>query len=304
VISIRSCGCPRRFVAGHLLFFFLLALFLGTAANEAEAQRRGVQPRPIPYSELEREQGIERLAEMRQMGFEGVHSFLFELRVMPRRGAEERFRGQMWGSRNRQGPVFRYEIWSPGEQEKQTLRFFVQNGFEPEIWIYDTAAEQAAVRQLGREELFTPVEGTDFTPFDLQMPFLFWEDFAYEGLSRVRGRSAHGFLVYPPAELAREFPWLEGVRMFLDAEFNALLGAELVGEGNEVLRSFNIIDIKGVDDEWIPKSIDYRDRRSGDKTRLSIQGAAMGLPEEPFPFSPQALEESFPVIPRERFSFF
>src|SRR5690606_23905200 len=120
----------------------------------------------------------------------------------------------------------------------------------------------------------------------------------------VRGRSSHGFLMYPPAEVAAAFPWLEGVRMFLDAEFNALTGAELVGEENEVLRSFNIIDIKRVDDEWIVKTIDYRNRSSGDKTRLSIGGAVLDLPEAPFSFKPEALEDSFPTVPREDFSFF
>ena len=297
-------GCRLRIGRlSFLLIAFAFAFLWGAILPEAEAQRR-LPPRPIPYSELERAEGVERLDEMRRMGFAGVHSFLFDLRVMPRRGAEERFRGQVWGSQNELGPVFRYEIRYNGEQEGRTLRFFVQNGFEPEIWTHDTSEPEAPARKLAIEEIFTPIDGTDFTPFDLQMPFLFWEDFAYEGLSRVRGRSAHGFLMYPPAEMAAEYPWLQGVRMFLDAEFNALLGAEVAGNESDVLRSFNIIDIKAVEEEWIPKTIDYRNRVSGDKTRLTIRGAAMGLPEDAFPFTPEALEESFPTIPRERFSLF
>lgn len=273
------------------------------ALQRVEAQRR-LAPRPIPYSELDRHEGEQRLEEMRQLGIDGVYTFLFELRVMPRRGEEQSFRGQMWGSRTAAGPIFRYDIWEPGKQEQRVLRFLAQNGPEPAIWMYDTAEPGAEVRQLEQADLFEPIQGTDFVPFDLQMPFIYWEEFAYEGLRRVRGRSSHGFLMYAPDDLKEEFPWLEGVRMYLDAEFNALTGAEIVDSRGRNLRSFNIIEIKRVGDQWIVKTIDYRDRRTGDKTRLAIRGAAMDLPEDFFEFVPEALAEPFPTLPRERFQFF
>lgn len=278
-------------------------VLLGVVLPEASGQRR-LPPRSIPYSELEREEGIARLEEMRQMGIEGVYSFLFELRVMPRRGEEKRFQGQMWGSRNALGPVYRYEIWSREESDSRVLRFLVQNGSAPGIWMYDTAAPEAGVRELPREELFSPIEGMDFTPFDLQMPFVYWEDFAYEGLSRVRGRSSHGFLMNPPSGLAGEFPWLAGVRMFLDAEFNALTGAEVVGEEGKVLRSFNIIEIKRVEEQWLVKTIDFRNEETGNKTRLSIGAAALNLAEDRFAFTPETLARAFPSVSRDEFTFF
>lgn len=303
MIFFRHSGCRRLFARWFLRLSIFLALLSAGALPTADAQRR-LPPRSIPYSELEREEGVERLEEMRRLGIPGVYSFLFDLRVMPRRGEESRFRGQMWGARDSRGPAFRYEIRVPGDQENRILRYFARNGFEPEIWAYDTSDEESGVREVPLEELFTPIGPTGFTPFDLQMPFIFWEEFAYEGLSRVRGRSSHGFLMYPPDNVKREFPWLEGVRMFLDAEFNALTGAELVGEGSEVIRSFNIIEVKRVEDEWIVKTIDYRNGRSGDKTRLSIGGAALDLPEEDFSFSPDTLQDSFPTLPRDQFNFF
>jgi hypothetical protein len=241
---------------------------------------------------------------MRQLGIEGTYTFVFELRVMPRRGEERTLRGQMWGSRTAAGPVFRYEIWEPGRQQDRVLRFLAQNGPEPELWFFDTASEADEARPLRTSELFTPIQGTDFVPFDLQMPFLFWNDFAYEGLRRVRGRSSHAFLMYAPEELRREFSWLEGVRMFLDAEFNAVSSAEIVNAAGETIRSFQILDIKGLDNQWFPRSIDYRDARTGDRTRLSIQAAALNLPAESFPFLPQTLSHPFPVVPRDRLTFF
>ena len=298
-----------RHQTGSQFFFRRLTVavcflsFLGGMSLPLEAQRR-IQPRPIPYSELEREQGEQRLAEMRQMGIEGVYSFLFELRVMPRRGEDRRLTGQLWGSRSPAGPVFRYEFRSPEAADERPLRFLVQNGFAPEIWSHDTGEAVPETRKLTLGQLFSEIKGTDFTAFDLQMPYIFWLDFAYEGLSRVRGRSSHGFLMYPPPNFQAAYPWLEGVRIFLDAEFNALTGAEVLGAGGEVLRSFNIMEIKRVEEEWIVKTIDYRDRVTGDKTRLSIRGAAFGLLQDDFPFSPDELEQPFPRIPRDQFSLF
>lgn len=238
------------------------------------------------------------------MGIPGVNSFRFELRVMPRRGSERVFHGQLWSSQHAEGPVYRYEIWEPGRQQDGILRFLAQNGPNPMLWVFDTSEENCEVRKLEQADLFNRIKGTDFVPFDLQMPFLYWEDFAYEGLRRVRGRSSHVFLMYAPDELKSAFPWIEGVRIFLDAEFNAVTSAELVDAEGEVLRSFGLVDLKRVGDEWIPKTLDYRDRRTGDRTRFSIRGAAMNLPEKNFEFKPEALAEPFPVLPRERFTFF
>lgn len=268
-----------------------------------EAQRR-LPPRPIPYSELDREEGEQRLVELRRVGIEGVYTFLFELRVMPRRGKETVFRGQMWGNRNAEGPVYRYDLWETGKQEERVQRYLVQNGVKSGIWLFDTAEKEKGVVKLEVGDLFTPIRETTFDPFDLLMPFIYWENFEYQGLSRVRGRSSHGFLMLPPGEVAAEFPWLQGVRMFIDAEFNALTGAEIVGSNGEVLRVFNIIDIKGIDDQWFPKTIDYRNEKTGNKTRLSLQAAALQLPEERFEFVPAALAEPFPALPRDRFTFF
>lgn len=286
-----------------LRLFLLIALLVGFADSEMAAQRR-LPERPIPYTELEREEGIERLREMRQMGIGGVYSLLAEVRVMPRRGKENRFQGQVWGAHNEFGPVYRYEFWDREKSEKGILRFLIQNGENPSIWFYDTADPDSGVRKIPTEELFTPIGEMDFTPFDLQLPFVYWDNFTYEGLSRVRGRSSHRFLMEPPASLSEAFPWLEGVRMFLDAEFNAMTGAEVVGEDGVTLRAFNIIDIKRVEDQWLIKTIDFRNETSGDKTRLSIGAAALNLEEKRFQFTPEMLERPFPSVPREEFVIF
>jgi len=290
----------RFFLNCRLLLLSGLAVLLSVSI--LEAQRR-LPPRQIPYTELEREEGMARLAEMRELGVEGVYTLLFEIRVMPRRGEEKRFQGQLWGSRNAAGPVFRYEIWDPENENAGTERLLVQSGGDPSVWMVNSSDLENGVRQISEEEIFEPLGELEVAPFDFQLPFVYWKEFEYEGLSRVRGRSSHGFLMKPPGRLSDEFPWLKGVRMFLDAEFNAMTGAEIVGEKG-VLRSFNIIDIKKVGDQWIVKTIDFRDETTGDKSRLRIGAAALDLDEEMFDFSPDGLLRAFPAVSRDEFDFF
>jgi hypothetical protein len=137
--------------------------------------------------------------------------------------------------------------------------------------------------------------GTDLTAFDLQMPFLFWSDFVFEGLARVRGRPAHVFLLYPPAEVTGRRPDLTGVRVYLDTQFNALVQAEQIGAENRTLKSITILDLKKVDEQWIPKSIDVRDELTRNKTRFAVTGAAVGLDLLATLFEPAALAD--PVLP-------
>lgn len=280
---------------------FLLAVtgsgFLAPVA--ADAQRRPAQ-RPIPYSELDREQGEQRLYEMRQFSFPTVYAFRFDVRAMPRRGEERRFSGRLWGDRDEDGPVVRYEIVrGPG---RGLLRFLVRGSGEPEIWEYDAELPGRGVVLLGMEDLFREIEDTDFSPFDLQMPFLFWREFDYEGLRRVQARSAHIFLMHPPEEFAPAHPRLAGVRMFLDAEFNALLGADLLDTSGQATKTFRIAEIKRLGDDWLVRAIDYRDVRTGNRTRMTIRSAAVDLPAQRFDFSPGALDRAFPEVPQERFS--
>ena len=75
----------------------------------------------------------------------------------------------------------------------------------PQIWRWTQGSGNPA-EPPGIKALFEPVSGTNLTAFDLQMPFLYWPDFIYEGLARMHGRPAHQFLFYPPADVAAQYP--------------------------------------------------------------------------------------------------
>ena len=278
--------------------FFVLAAILA-AALDGRAQGKGYHPPPeyLQLSKPDQEEGRRIIAAFRQMGLAAGDFYLeFDLHVLPRRGPERVQHGQIWGSRNDQGAVSRVVLKDETGGERRLL---VQNGPQPAIWSWQTGA--AAAQRLGLAEQFLPLAETDLTPFDLQMPFLFWNDFTFEGVARLRGRPAHRFLFLPPPDVAAAHPALTGVRVSLDTQFHALVDTELIGEGGRVLKTVSLLEVKKVQeqseskkgqDQWIVKTIDLRDETTRNKTRFAVTGAALGLNLAPALFDPATLADS------------
>lgn len=288
-----------RYRPVFILFLLLPAYLL--PENEGFAQRR-LGDRIDPIEELDREKGEAFLAEFRRLGLRGDYSFEFELRTMPYRGEERFLEGRMWGGRNERGPVTLFEI-RESEAPENRIRLLVQSGERPAVWRAEpTGSGGYETRRLGIEDWFSPIMDTDYTPFDLQMPFVFWREFEYEGVFRVRGRPCHIFNMEAPAAFAERASGLSSVRMYLDAEFQALFRAESVAGTGEVERVFSVIDFKKVQDEWIVKTIDLRDETSRDKTRFRVNRAALNAALPDSAFEPENLGGELPEVANDRFS--
>lgn len=213
------------------------------------------------------------LEQMRRQGIAGDYYLEFQLRVMPRRGDERLIAGRMWGGRNEIGPLTRVSLAAAADGADR--RLLIQNGPRSSVWRWDPAK---GVEMLGVSALFEPlVAGTEITAFDLQMPFIYWENFSYEGLARVRGRPAHVLVMKPPAEFAAKHPTLTGVRVNVDTQFNALMQTELLGSGGVVVKTLSVVDLKKVGEQWIVKTVDVRDEATHNKTRFSVVAAALDL---------------------------
>lgn len=259
-----------------------LAFFLSLAA---QAQSR-VRPEP-QYAftgNADPAEGRKILAEVRKLGLAGDYALNFTLRAMPRRGDERSVSGRLYGTRNTQGPISLVEF-PPGTAGAR--RILVQNGVQSAVWT--VPQDGAAAVAVGAAQLFVPLAGTELTAFDLQMPFLFWNDCVFEGVVSVRGRPAHRFLAYPPAEIAAARPELTGVRFYLDTQFSALVQAEEIGPAREPTRTISVLDLKRTQDQWIVRTIDLRNETTRDKTRFRITGAALNLTLPPIVFAPAHL---------------
>jgi len=269
-----------RLRAGLLALATLLA---GTWCAQAQPQGR---PRPafVTPTQIDREEGERFLDTFRRSGMDGDYAWDFRLIVRPRRGEETIYHGRLWGMFSQQGPLTRLRIAEPGGEP---LDLLLQNGPRPRAWRWDAAAGKAC--EVTGAELFTPVlAASDYTIFDLIMPFVYWQEWEYEGTVRVRGRPAHHFLMYPPdGDAARERAG--GVRMVIDSAFNALLRADWVSEQGRALRTFTVVSFKKVGEHWIVRTIDLANPVTRDRTRFEVSAAAVGLMLPAAMFTPAAL---------------
>jgi hypothetical protein len=260
-------------------------LALAAPAGAADAPLRPA-PHPLGSGQADQAEGRRALQEFRRAGIVGGYWLSFELRVMPRQGEERSVRGQLFGQRSELGPLTRLDL--AGTQ------WLIRSGSAPATWSLPRPG--AAAHELAAGESLSPVAGTDLTVFDLQMPFLYWDDFVYEGLAKIRGRPAYSFILYPPADLAAQRPELTAVRVALDTQFHALVQAELLGAKGEPWKTITVLDLKKTGEQWIVKSIDLRNHRTRDKTRFNVNATALNLDLPAAAFTPAGLAGEPPSL--------
>ena len=256
-----------------------------------QAQQKGFRPLPR-YAQTtapDQEEGRRLLAQFRALTEAGEGFFSFDFRVLPRRGPERRVAGLLWRGTDGAAPVTRI-VLHPGAPEAEQ-RWLVRGGTQPGLWTWRRAGSESPVALEG-PALFEPMAGTDVTAFDLQMPFLYWTDFVFEGVMRVRGRTARVFLLYPPETFATRHPNLTGVRVYLDLEYGAMVQAEQLGAEGRTVKTMTVIDLKKVGERWIVKSIDLRNEATRDKTRFAVTGAAVDARFAARVFLPESLGET------------
>jgi hypothetical protein len=273
----------------------LFCFIAGEVPCHGQSKTYRPPPNYVQFGKPDQVEGRRIIEDFRQRGLLSDIYLQFELRVMPRRGEERTVAARLWAGHNEKGPIWRLEL-NPGDAIGQR-RLIVQNGPQSALWSWRPGA---AVAQLGIDALFERLADTDLTAFDLQMPFLFWNDFVFEGVARVRERPANVFLMYPPSEVTARRPELTGVRVYLDTQFKALVQAEQIGVDGRLLKSITIRDLKKVDEQWIPKTIDVRDEETRNKTRFAVMGAAPGLDLLPGLFDPTSLGDAVQLPPAGR----
>lgn len=225
------------------------------------------------------------LQQFRQTGIAGDYYVEFELRTLPRRGEEKLFQGKMWGSRTTEGAITRVILSDATGREQRVL---LQNGPQPAVW---RVADQK-VAQVDATAAFEPVvPGVNLTTFDLQMPYLYWPGAILERVTRMRGRPAHVFLFRPPATFATANPKLGSVRAYLDTVYNAPSQTETLDREGHVIKTFTLLNLKHIGEQWIPQSFEVRDDVARDKTRLTVTGAALNLSLPASVFAPAGLTE-------------
>lgn len=279
-------GFPRRPVARR---FVAAGLFCVTGFLALQAQFRAGNDRIPDFREIDQEEGARRMADFRSQRLEGDFCFDFKLEHIPQQGDGAVYRGRMWGSWNERGPVTRVTLSIPeGLRESlgyDALNLIVQNGRDAQAWIRE--GEDGSFRELKGAGRFEPLlPGMNYSAFDLQMPFIYWDDFIYEGPDRALGRAAQRFLMYPPDSGEAVEAGISAVSVTLDESYNALLRVDVIGLGGREVSSFRIRKFKRVQGQWIVRTIDLFDPASRSRTRFEVEAAATGVDLDPGIFNP------------------
>lgn len=191
---------------------------------------------------------------------------------------------------------------SPLQRADEGKTLLVLSGSEPRAWIGE---EDGVMSELEGAKLFEPIfPEIVYSPFELQMPFVYWERYSVGGRRMLKGRNIHSFTMYPPPSLDRGSDDLGSVRIDVDEKFKALLKAQTLNRSGKPLKTFKILSFKRIENQSIIKRIDLLDERTRDKTRFSVNAAALGLNLPANYFEANSTDRNWDVVPREEFYYF
>ena len=231
------------------------------------------------------------LATFRQLWVLGDMSLKYSLKYIPRRGERREINGTLWSSNSQLGPVSLIQLHSGSNQE-----LYLRNG--PFAIVSRKDGGSGLWQEVDALDWFHPIdEGVTVAPFDLMMPFIYWEDWEYMGVTKKGSRVAHAFLMLAPSQLTGNSLSLYGVIVYLDEDFNALIRADYISEEDVILRSIRLLDLKKIDGVWLPKTIDVLDEITRNKTRLIIKEAAVNRDFSDNALSRGEIPDSVPEIP-------
>jgi len=279
------------------------------AYSQASAQvRLSGEPASRFMERIDAEEGAQRLAAFRRQRLEGDFCFEFELAHKPRRGRTIPYKGIMWGSWNELGPITRFRVSSARPKDGKSVdssvgvELIIQNGVTPQAWIRRNGGSDFTL--IKGEALFEPImPGLLYSPFDLQMPFVYWKDFTYEGPTLVGvTRVAQQFLMQPPVTSACAEQGISGVRVGLDDTYNALWRIEVMNAESEVASRFAVESFKKIQEQYIVKRITLTDYTSRDRTTFEVKAASVGISLNRNLFCPRSalsIDTSIPSLMEE-----
>lgn len=273
-----------------LFVFFLLAL---AALFPAELSAQS------DFRRLSDAEAAEVLAGFRGYRMAGDFCMKFSITHYLRKSDETEFcTGTLYGTWDDAGPVLRIEI-ARAAAPTAKKHFLLRGGKNPELW---TLGDDGKPQRIDGNAT-TPFFGElIFTPFDLQTPFVYWEDAKYEKTRRFRGRPVHFFKMTPPESFSAENPGIGYVRIGFDRVYNALVSAEVFGDDGKLKKTFSLSRVQKVQEQYTIREIELRDDATRDKDEFVVFAAAMNLRFPRSVFSPAALAEPPPAVPESRFS--
>ena len=231
--------------------------------------------------------------DLNQTLYHQSYALRFRLRHMPRRGEESVYTGILSGLALGHGTV-RIDMDTVSD-DRDGGAILLRAPKNPEAWRYSKVLAKSL--KLEPKDLLDPlVEGINQSPFELLMPFAFW-DATYEKSGRVAGRPAHIYRFSCPEWVRTAQPTWVRITLALDDAYEAPLRIETFSNRSVPHKTFLLNSLKKIESTWIVKTFDCKNRTDASNTRFEVLSAALQLDLDPVLFAPEGLGRELAVPP-------
>ena len=233
--------------------------------------------------------------DLNSSGFHQGYAFRFRFRHMPRRGKEFFRTGTIYGLAIGHS-LSRLDLDSVSGN-KSNINYLFQSSNKPKVWF---CSKNNDSKLLSNKELFDPIiDGMNHSPFDILMPFIFWES-KYLKSGKVAGRPSHIYSFSSPEWVNEIHSDFNRVTLALDASYQAPLKIETFSKLGVPRKTLILNSLKKISDQWIVKSIDCKNNLSRSNTRFEVLSVALNLDLDEAIFTPHGILER-PVISNDLF---
>ena len=277
----------------ELLFCFCSVLFpVSSVFSQADFPARGFSPILDDVQERAKLDSFKQMfySNLKEGVYHQAYLYRFEFAHFSPKEAPVTHHGLLSGPYPN-APILRIDLVSSSQDQSRQSSFLLHRDQEDSRTWKWTQNNKEVSNLLPKEWLLPWKEGLNHTPFDLLMPFLEWP-FEYEKSGRVCGRPAHLFLFSPRPNQKDDPPNPRAIRLAIDDAYNAPLRIEHMDGGILPTRVFSLQSFKKLDDHWVVKAIDAKDRDTKSRTRFELKAYAHDLDLSPYLFQSSGLSQS------------
>ena len=271
----------------------IVSLFLAVLSIVAQTHRASNFKPSILPNHLDASEENSYLQSLRNQRIDGDYCLRFQLIHKPRRGSSQYYDGTLYGSFIENRPMIRVLLKATDHigielsaSREVLAEIIIHGGISSSAWLRRNLSDTFLLMQ-GTETLNPIVPNLLFRTFDLQMPYVHWQNYLYVGPDRIgRVGGVQVFNMYPPAESPAALTGVEYVRIALDNSYSALRSASIILISEAVESVLETRSFAKVQNQWILREVALSDPTTKDCTSFKVSSVALGITLDSSIFNP------------------